>query len=352
MVQNVLVSVIIPVYNVRPYLAESLDSAVHQTYEKLEIILIDDGSTDGSGRICDEYAARDPRITVIHQKNEGLSSARNAGLEIMTGELTAFLDADDAWHPEFVSTMTAAMERSDADMVICRRTTHFTTDRLRFDSTGRRDPAARQGVYDRVSALRAYADGKINAGVWNKIYKRRLWENERFPEGHVYEDVDTAYRIINRCEKVCVIDDVLYAYRKRPGSITDHPTKESISDLFLAYSHFDSFAKKHVPEVFPEEITALLKQRRINQKIIYYASLSRKKDPELKKYSEELRRQIIDSGKKGELRNQRLLTQVCYRMMCVCPKMLGAVVPVLTPAWMFIKRTIREKKNTDKRLLY
>ena len=91
---NELVSVIIPVYNVQPYLREALDSVIHQTYSNLEIIIIDDGSTDGSGRICDEYAEQDQRIKVIHQENKGLSSTRNAGLDRMTGEIVAFLDSD------------------------------------------------------------------------------------------------------------------------------------------------------------------------------------------------------------------------------------------------------------------
>ena len=345
MKQNLLVSVIIPVFNVRPYLAEALDSVVHQTYEKLEIIIIDDGSTDGSDRICDEYAARDPRIRVIHQKNEGLSSARNAGLEIMKGELTAFLDADDAWHPGFVSSMAEAMRQSDADMVICRRCTQHTTGRLSFDSRENVFPTIEQGVYGRIGALRAYADGQINAGVWNKLYKRKLWEKERFPEGHLYEDFYTAYRIIDHCERVCVIGDVLYAYRRRPGSITDRPTKQSLSDLFLAYSCFDAYAKERVPEVFPQQTITKLEQSRMNQKITYYASLSGTKDPELKRYAEELRRQVIDSGKNGKVREYGLSTQACYRIMCMCPRLLGAFTPIPGTIRTFVKRVIRKQKH-------
>ena len=101
-----LVSVIIPVYNVEPYLKEALDSVLDQSYQNLEIILIDDGSTDRSGKICDDYSETDDRIRVIHQENKGLSSARNKGLDLMHGELVAFLDPDDAYHPDYVSAMT------------------------------------------------------------------------------------------------------------------------------------------------------------------------------------------------------------------------------------------------------
>lgn len=96
---------------VSPYLPEALDSVIHQTYKNLEIIIIDDGSTDGSGRICDEYAGKDCRIRLIHQENKGLSAARNAGLNIMTGDVIAFLDSDDAYHPEYIEIMLAAMNR-------------------------------------------------------------------------------------------------------------------------------------------------------------------------------------------------------------------------------------------------
>ena len=115
---NPLVSVIIPVYNVSPYLRESLDSVISQTYTNLEIIAVDDGSTDDSGRICDEYAEKDTRIKVIHQANRGLSAARNAGLNAMTGEYVAFLDSDDALYPEMVECMVKGMEKNAADIAV------------------------------------------------------------------------------------------------------------------------------------------------------------------------------------------------------------------------------------------
>lgn len=240
--------------------------------------------------------------------------------------------------------MIEAMIRSNADIVICKTKRQYTMDRLLFDNTENAYPAIEQGCYDRTGILRAYADGKINPGVWNKVYKRKLWENERFPEGHVYEDIDTTYRILNRCETACVINEMLYAYRKRPGSITEVRTQESIRDLFLAYSHFDAFAKELVPEVFSEETITRLAQVRMKQKIIQFASFSRKKDPEQKGYSEELRRQIIVSGKTAELRNYEFLTQVCYWMICVCPGLLGVSMQVYIPIRRFMKNTIKDKQ--------
>lgn len=127
-----LVSVIMPVFNVRPYINEALDSLINQTYKNLEIIIVDDGSTDGSGEICDKYAAKDKRIRLIHQENRGVSTARNVALDLMTGEFVAFIDADDAYEPEFISTMLGAIIRENSDIIQCRYTAHPTTERMKL----------------------------------------------------------------------------------------------------------------------------------------------------------------------------------------------------------------------------
>ena len=113
-----MVSVIIPVYNVLPYIKESIESVINQTYKDLEIIIVDDGSDDGSELVCDIYK-KDPRVKVVHQKNQGLSGARNTGLDISTGDYIAFLDSDDAFYPEMIQTMLEGIEKSKADIVVC-----------------------------------------------------------------------------------------------------------------------------------------------------------------------------------------------------------------------------------------
>lgn len=124
------VSVIVPVFNVKSFLPEALDSLLAQTYQKLEIILVDDGSNDGSEKICDAFAKNDGRIRVIHKQNEGVSAARNTGLSVMHGEVVAFLDSDDAFHPEFVRTMLTAMQTEDADMAICKYSLYKTERKM------------------------------------------------------------------------------------------------------------------------------------------------------------------------------------------------------------------------------
>lgn len=133
-----LVSVIVPVFNSKNFLAEALDSVLAQTYENLEVVLIDDGSTDGSGEICDRYAAKDKRFRVYHQANQGVSATRNAGLDLATGDFLAFLDSDDAYEPEAIAAMMDAMAREKVDVVMCKYTEHKTPEKM---SLGSRDKA-------------------------------------------------------------------------------------------------------------------------------------------------------------------------------------------------------------------
>ena len=262
-----LVSVIIPVYNVAPYLREALDSVVHQTYSNLEILIVDDGSTDGSGEICEEYRS-DDRVQVIHQENRGLSAARNTGLDRAAGEYIAFLDSDDAWRPDFIEKMLEAMENMEnVDITACRYEIH----QRRLDSTWKKiEPTAAKGFYGREKALRALADGTINVSVWNKLYRRELWKKTRFPEGHNYEDIDTTYRIFDICKHVYFLDHPLYLHRRRPGSITNIATKKNLEDRNLAYEHLEAYIESNIPEIFSEKHLKKVRQTRLHGLIVFF----------------------------------------------------------------------------------
>ena len=242
MESNLLVSIIIPVFNVAPYLVEALNSVISQTYENLEIVIIDDGSTDESGHICDEYKEKDNRIIVVHQENKGLSTARNIGLGLISGDAIAFLDSDDAYHPDFVRKMVDAMIREKADLVICKSTVHNTSGNMSQNGQDQMFPSLGKGKYDRVTALQALVDRSIDHTVWNKLYSRRLWGNIRFPDGCVFEDVDTTYRIIDNCRSIYVLNEPLYLHRKRPESITETRSRKNINDWRLAFSHLELFS--------------------------------------------------------------------------------------------------------------
>ena len=179
-----LVSVIIPIYMIDRYVGICVESVINQTYTNLEIVIVDDGSTDGSGGICDEYAQRDRRIRVIHQENRGLSAARNTGLDKVSGEYIAFLDSDDAYRPDYVETMMRFMISDEPDLVLSRYEDCRTTGKL--EGNGGKDggkevhPSILPGVYDRAGALRGLAEGTISPNIWNRIYRRKLWNSIRF----------------------------------------------------------------------------------------------------------------------------------------------------------------------------
>ena len=297
-----LVSIIIPVFNAGSYLFEALDSAINQTYKNIEIIIVDDGSTDGSGKICDRYACIDQRIRVVHQKNKGLSNARNTGLDMMRGDMVAFLDSDDAYQINYIETMVDALVKEKTDLVICKYTVNYTTGKMNCESRTvvsekrKLKPAIETGTYNRESALRALVNGTINCSVWNKLYKKELWSTIRFPDGHVYEDIDTAYRVFDQCANVFVLAKPLYMYRKRSGSIMETCSKKNITDCILACSHVESFVMVNTPIVFSEDNLVNSCLPRIKAMIIYYALYSGDKhDTNELLFCDYIKRQIMQA---------------------------------------------------------
>lgn len=165
-----LVSVIIPVFNVKPYLAEALDSVLNQSYDNLEIIVIDDGSTDGSEEICDEYKNKDNRIIVFHQENKGLSSARNTGLDRANGQFISFLDPDDAMHPDMFQILLTTMKKENADIAVCGFSFINTQDRMPISDIAK-DKINSKAI-DKNETLQKIFNGCIDTAVWNKLYTR------------------------------------------------------------------------------------------------------------------------------------------------------------------------------------
>lgn len=236
-----LVSVIIPVFNVASYLKEAIESIVNQTYTKLDIIIIDDGSVDGSGRICDEYAQRDHRVRVIHQENKGLSSARNVGLDLANGAIISFLDSDDAFCPNMIQKMLEQMEQNKVDIVVCGYSVHTTQERMKPDKHVNTDT---QGiVIEKRESFRRILNGIIDTAVWNKLYKKEIWENLRFPDGYVYEGTYIALDIFDRSNRTAVIEDKLVLHRIREFSICNTWSTKNILDWDYARRHLYTFVK-------------------------------------------------------------------------------------------------------------
>ena len=323
---NSLVSVIIPVFNTAPYLVEALDSVINQTYLNLEIIIIDDGSTDGSGAICDEYAERDGRIRVIHQDNRGLSAARNSGLDAMTGEAVAFLDSDDAYHKDFILNMWSALNRENADLVICRFTTYSVAKKTTCSIEVSSSNLLGKGLYDRADALRALVGKRINSYVWNKLYSRELWYKLRFPVGHVFEDLDTTYRVFDKCKKVYILDESLYLKRSHVGSISNTYTKNNIEDWYLACSHLDSFINENTPELFSTEHLVRYRQKMIQSLIEYFVQYIRKANNKDEEFIKTLRNRIVETERSTGLGNCGLRKRIYYWMICNSPEFLSFIL--------------------------
>ena len=211
---NMKISVIIPVYNVAPYLRRCLDSVLNQKYTDIELILIDDGSTDESGAICDEYKMRDKRIIVMHKSNGGLSDARNAGLNIASGEYICFIDSDDWVDSSMFQDMIEAIECYQAQIACCG---FIRTDgKSEFGNWN-------YGATHCVNAEQALRDimkrWPENVVVWNKMYRAELFDDVRFPVGEVHEDNATFYKVIGTTDRFLYIDGQYYYYYQRPDSI-------------------------------------------------------------------------------------------------------------------------------------
>lgn len=238
-----LISVIVPVYNVEKYIARCVESIACQTYPNLEIILVDDGSPDGSGKICDDFAERDDRIKVIHKRNGGLSSARNAGIDASNGQLIAFVDGDDYVAPEMYETLYGILTENNADMSIC--------DCEFVEENGKtiedKSPEIKSEVLDKAQALERlnpllYPYWKY-VTAWNKLYKKELFDEIRYPDGKIHEDEFIIHHIIDRCDCVAVTDKPLYKYVQRGGSImSDKPGDKHVDAVYAFLDRAEYFS--------------------------------------------------------------------------------------------------------------
>lgn len=212
-----MLSVIIPVYNVRAYLDECLCSVVNQSFRNMEIILIDDGSTDGSGDLCDKWVRKDKRIRVIHKNNGGLSSARNVGLEDSKGEYVTFVDSDDLIDNEMYDSMIRIFQQKKEVDIVCCAIEQFDNNNYQRKASFLKSC---NQEFTAVGYLREVLKHKIDNAVWNKIYKRDIIDPVRFEEGKINEDILFNVAILNRVNKLFYIKQPFYKYRIRQGSIT------------------------------------------------------------------------------------------------------------------------------------
>lgn len=325
-----LVSVIIPVYNVRPYLCEALDSVLGQTYQNLEILVIDDGSDDGSERICDEYGKKDSRITVIHQENRGLSTARNVGLNRVTGEYVAFLDPDDAFHPDMIRRLVEAMQRTGAEMAVCGIINCHTLHRMERKRYLLRAEYRHEEVLEKKAALAALTDGRMAWCVWNKVYTAELWKTVRFPDGRVYEDGCTIIRIIGMAERAVTVPGCPVRYRIRPGSITQTWSAQNTHDWLRARKQMEDYVEENTPGLFMPGMLGQVRNQTIHGMVVTWTRAI-KNDLE---YADNLRHEILEKGQGLDFKAWDLRSCLAYQMLRLCPWM----VPRLMPVYLFVRR--------------
>lgn len=214
---NSKVSIIVPIYNVEKYLQECINSICKQTYSFLEIILVDDGSPDQCGVICDLNAIKDSRIHVIHKENGGLSSARNIGLELATGEYISFVDSDDFLHPQYIEILLELCHKYDCDIAQC--------DYLCVSENSIKlplNPCSSLVFYDNKQAIHELCCGSSPykyTVAWNKLYKRELFDTIRYPLGKIHEDEFVAHQLLWKVKKIAVTNQYLYYYLQRVTSI-------------------------------------------------------------------------------------------------------------------------------------
>ena len=214
---NTLVSVIIPVYKVEMELPECLDSIINQTYKNLEIIIVNDGSPDNCGQICDEYAKRDSRIKVIHKENEGQSKARNTAVHLAQGEYVVFVDGDDIARNVYVEVLLDLLNKYDADMVVSPYQKFIDSKKLFLDT----DCYIKIKETDNKAALKylLYQNEIYHTSTHCKIFKKSLFNEIDFPIGFYYEDLATIYKLMFKCSKIVSTNQILYGYRIRNKSI-------------------------------------------------------------------------------------------------------------------------------------
>lgn len=240
-----LVSIIVPVYNVGPYLPRCLQSLTAQTYERIEIILVDDGSQDDSGAVCDLWARRDDRIRVYHKPNGGLSDARNYGLERAAGEYVCFVDSDDWCDGRYIETLHRTLVETDSDLVECDYV---------YIWDGKAVPVSTQTEYDREvytdrDCFKKYLTNTFFSSVCNKLYRKRVIENLPFRVGVFHEDEYWTYRIFSSARRVCRLHYVGYYYYQRQGSIVNsRPSFKRLNDAFRAGTERIDYIERNYPE--------------------------------------------------------------------------------------------------------
>lgn len=273
-----LISVIVPIYTVEPYLRKCLDSIINQTYQNIELILVDDGSPDNCGSICDEYAARDSRIRVIHKENGGVSSARNTGLMKASGEWIGWVDSDDWIELDMYEYLLRHALEHDADIAVCGRYEQYCSHQIfrGWES---------EEVLDTVQALELLLKNDVmQSYLCDKLWRRSLFDGIIFPEGRTFEDNAVMHRLFMRARQVICLPEAKYNYLQRTGSIVNDKSLENQINHYRA-------EKQRLDEIYDQypQFHELLTAQCMTSSIKIWCSYYKNPRAERKKFRADLK---------------------------------------------------------------
>lgn len=251
---NPAISIIVPIYKVEQYLSRCIDSILNQTFQDFELILVNDGSPDNCGQVCETYAIKDKRIKVIHKENGGLSDARNAGLDICSGEYIGFIDSDDFIHPRMYERLYSVLQKSEALIAQCDfqyfsdiEEILMTVETSEFE------------VYDYKEAIAGIIDNHLLVvNVWNKLYHKSLFENIRFPKGKIHEDEYVTYKLFYYAKKIARLEEKLYFYYNNSNGIMRNLNIDHKMHLIQAIEERGEFLKINQEDYLYEKSNIIL----------------------------------------------------------------------------------------------
>lgn len=289
-----LVSIIVPAYNVEKYLERCLDSICAQSYRNLEIIVIDDGSTDGTGSVCDRYADKDNRFRIVHKDNGGVAAARNTALDIAGGDMIAFADADDYMEPDMIGKLYEALTGNNADLSVCGYYEEYT------DKTDEHRTEGGTVIYDKVGAYKEFfkMGGSLGSGCWNKMFRAEVLKTIRYKDYVLGEDIEMICRSLNNCERIANIDYTGYHYIHRGDSATRLKFGEDNLNVLTIANEIVGFIRNNHPELIAEAYAFNAAWHSAQIQVMYW-----QKDTAGFTYEKEFIKKSVESNMNGYIHN-------------------------------------------------